>query len=228
MAAPITHLQATDILHPSKHEGMKPWMEIDREDNTEIVSVVSDKLMAFNFATANSIKCKYKFIKATTTEQSKLVLSISDTISSIKSAIHNLDTSNLSTAALTNEIQPAAQTITSSIPHALSLNDSVSGLAKLVEELKHYIYHLSPIPHLSNSHALHMLTLSSICPHLETNPSTHTTTLINLNIYNASSTGYKLPRGNYILLMTQVTLNLPKTKTVHMQCNLKPNLMLFL
>ena len=101
----------------------------------------------------NSLKKECEFIKATTTEQSRLILSISDTIDSANTAIHKLNASSLSITKLTKETQSAIQAITNSIPHIHTIADSATSLTKLTAELKNMTTtQPPPLPALTTGH----------------------------------------------------------------------------
>lgn len=134
-----------DIASTIKAVGFLMMHKLIENTSTVLATSITEKLATINAATNNSLKWECVFIKATTAEQSKHILSITDTIKTINACIHNLNASNLAVVTVTKELQPAIQAITDSIPHIITITDSAKNLTKSAEELRKVLAKCLPL-----------------------------------------------------------------------------------
>ena len=104
--------------------------------STDIVSAISHKLSSLNTTSITNIECECEFIKATTAEQAKHIIGISNTIDTINTSIRNLDSTSHTVASIAKEVQPIVNTLSSAIPHTQSIATSTKDLLKSVTELR--------------------------------------------------------------------------------------------
>ena len=79
--------------------------------STEITSTIFKQLPTHNQSITNKLKYKSDFIKATTTEQSKLMLQLSNLIKTLNSTITNLNSTNQLITAITKDTQLLSHSI---------------------------------------------------------------------------------------------------------------------